>query len=207
MAGLADGWNTNELHRGFGQLFVMMALPAVDAVPAVDFATKTPDATGNPDAFSIGYTNEGWEFSTSPTFDQIRVDEEEAAVSDFITETAATITGAMRQVRNLEKLSALLPGSVYTSPTGSPTQIEKVTGGGAATFSYFCAMLIWPDDDDAAVLWAVVLYRCLNTGGLTMALGRTKDSAANVSLSGRAVSARDAGDRVYAIVRYEDVTP
>src|SRR4051812_26452280 len=124
MAGLADGWEIGELHRGFGQLFVKLAIPAVDAVAAVDFALGTFDADANPDAFSVGYTVDGWTFETSPTFDQRRVDEEETAVSDFITETNATISGQMAQVRNLEKLSTMLPGSVYTAPTGSPTQIE-----------------------------------------------------------------------------------
>lgn len=207
MAGLANGWDADKLHRGFAQLFIMMALPAVDAVPAIDFATGTPDATANPDAFSVGYTNEGWTFGTEITSDEIKVDEEETAVRDFITATTATITGAMRQVKDLPKLSALMPGSVYSAPSGTPTQIEKVTAGGATTFSYFCAMLIFPDQDDPAVFWGIVLYRCLNTGGLSIELGRTKDSAANVTLSGRAVSARTAGDRVFAIVRYEDVTP
>lgn len=207
MAGLAHGWAIGELHRGFGELFLGLALPAVDAVPAIDFATGTPDATANPDGFSVGYTNEGWTFATSPTFDEIRVDEEEDAVSDFITANEATISGAMRQVRNLERLSALLPGSSYNAPAGSPTQIEKVTGGGLQTFSYYVAMLIWPDDDDPAVFWAVVLYRCLNRGGLEFSISRTNDSAATVTLTGRAVSGRTAGDRTYAIVRYEDVTP
>lgn len=207
MAGLANSWDVGKLHRGFGQLFVMLATPANGAVMAVDFATKTPDGTANPDAFGVGYTVDGWTFETSPTFDQRKVDEEETAVSDFITETTATITGQMAQVRDLEKLSLMLPGSVYTAPTGTPTQIEKVTGGGSSTFGYFTAALIWPDDDDADVLWWVMLYRCLNSGGLSIAIARTKDSVANVALSGRAVSGRTAGDRVYAIVRAEDVTP
>jgi hypothetical protein len=207
MSGVADGWNIGELHRGFAKLVVKLAIPALDAVMAFDFATGMPDATANPDAFHVGYTADGWEFDIEYTSDQRKVDEEETAVSDFITETTATITGQMAQVRNLSKLSTMLPGSVYTAPTGSPTQIEKVTGGGLATFSYFCAALIWPDDDDTAVFWWTMLYRCLNTGGLKIGLGRTKDSLAPVTLSGRAVSGRTAGDRVYAIVRAEDVTP
>lgn len=206
MAGLANGWNVNELHRGFGQLFIKLALPANGAVMAIDFATGTPDAVANPSGISVGYTAEGWDFATNPTFEQRRVDEEEAAVADFITETEATITGQMAQVRNLSKISALLPGSVYTAPAGTPTQIEKVTGGGLATFSYFTAALIWPDDDDADVFWWVMLYKCLNSGGLSIGIGRTKDSVANVTLSGRAVSGRTAGDRVYALVRAEDLS-
>lgn len=207
MAGLAHGWDINELHRGFGELFINLALPANGAVMAIDFATGTPDATANPNGMSVGYTNEGWEFATSPTFDEIRVDEEEDAVSDFITASEATISGAMRQVRNLERLSTLLPGSVYTAPAGTPTQIEKLTGGGLQTFSYYTSALIWPDDDDADVFWWVMLYRCLNRGGLSIGIGRTKDSAATVTLTGRAVSGRTAGDRTYAIVRAEDLTP
>lgn len=207
MAGLAHGWNINELHRGFGELFIELALPANGAVMAIDFATGTPDATANPSGFSVGYTNEGWEFATSPTFDEIRVDEEEDAVSDFITANEATISGAMRQVRNLDKLSTLLPGSVYTAPTGTPTEIEKLTGGGLQTFSYYTAALIWPDDDDVDVFWWVMLYRCLNRGGLSIGIGRTKDSAATITLTGRAVSGRTAGDRTFAIVKAEDLTP
>lgn len=205
MAGLANGWDTTELHRGFGQLWVGLALPATDAVMVLDTATGNPDSTANPNGFSVGYTNEGWEFSTSPTFDEIRVDEEEDPVSDFITANETTISGAMRQVKNLERLSFMVPGSVYTAPAGTPTQIEKVTGGGAATFDYFTAALIWPDSDDAAVHWWVMLYRCLNRGGITMGLGRTKDSAVTVTLTGRALSTRTAGDRVFAIVRREIV--
>jgi hypothetical protein len=207
MAGIADGWNIDELHRGFGQLFVMLATPANGAVMAIDFATRRPDATANPDGFSVGYTVDGWTFDTKPTFDQRRVDEEETAVSDFITETEATIAGQMAQVRNLEKLSIMLPGSQYAAPTGTPTQIEKVTGGGLSTFDYMTAALVWPDDDDSAVVWWVMLYRCLNSGGLSFGVARTKDAVASVTLSGRAVSGRTAGDRVYAIVRAEDVTP
>jgi hypothetical protein len=207
MAGVADGWAIGELHRGFAKMVIKLAIPAVDGVMAIDFATKMPDATANPSAIHIGYTNEGWDFATTPTFDAIRVDEEEDAVSDFITENEATFSGAMRQVRNLSKLSSMLPGSVYTAPAGTPTQIEKVTGGGLQTFDYFCAAAIFPDDDDDAVVWWIMLYRCLNRGGLTIGLGRTKDAAATVTLTGRAVSGRTAGDRTYAIVRAEDVTP
>jgi len=207
MAGLPHGWNVNELHRGFGELFVGLALPADGAVMAIDFATGTPDATANPNGFSVGYTAEGWDFTIEYTSEQRKVDEEETAVADFITETTATIAGQMAQVRNLEKLSFMLPGSVYTAPAGTPTQVEKITGGGGTTFDYFTAALIWPDDDDDAVFWWIMLYRCLNTGGLTIGIGRTKDALAPVTLSGRAVSSRTAGDRVYAKVRAEDVTP
>lgn len=206
MAGVAVGWDINELHRGFARLVVKLAVPAVDAVMAIDFATGMPLLSANPDAFHVGYTEDGWEFDTNSTTDARKVDEEETAVSDFITETTATITGQMAQVRNLQKLSVMLPGSVYTAPTGSPTQIEKVTGGGLSTLSYFCAALIFPDDDDPAVIWWIMLYRVLNSGGLKIALGRTKNSLAAVTLSGRAVSGRTAGDRVYAIVRAEDVS-
>lgn len=206
MAGVALGWDTLKLHRGFAKMVIKLAVPATDAVMVIDFATGMPDATANPNAIHVGYTAEGWEFNIEYTSDQRRVDEEETAVADFITETTATITGQMAQVRNLPLLSAMLPGSVYTAPTGTPTQIEKVTGGGLSTFSYFCAALIWPDDDDADVIWWVMLYRCLNTGGLSIGLGRTKDSLANVTLSGRAVSGRTAGDRVYAKVRAEDLS-
>jgi hypothetical protein len=52
----------------------------------------------------------------------------------------------------------------------------------------------------------VMLYRCLNRGGLTISIGRTKDAAATVTLTGRAVSGRTAGDRTYAIVRAEDLS-
>jgi hypothetical protein len=207
MPGVADAWDIGELHRGFGKLVINLAVPAVDGVMAIDFASGMPDLTANPDGLHVGYTVEGWYFNIEFTSDQRRVDEEETAVADFITETTATITGQMAQVRNLEKLSMMLPGSVYTAPAGTPTQIEKVTGGGLSTFSYFCAALIWPDDDDPAVLWWVMLYRCLNSGGLSIGIGRTKDSVANVTVSGRAVSGRTAGDRVYALVRAEDVTP
>lgn len=206
MAGLADGWSTTELHRGFGQLWINLATLATDAVLTIDFATGNPDATANPSGLSVGYTNEGWTFATAPTFDEIRVDEEEDPVSDFITANETTISGEMRQVLNLSRLQKLLPGSVYTAPTGTPTQVTKLTGGGLATFSYYTAALIWPDPNDADVFWAVTLYRCLNRGGLSFGIGRTKDSAASVTLTGRAVSGRTAGDRVYAIVRYEDLS-
>lgn len=207
MAGLANGWNINELHRGFGQLFVGLALPADGAVMAIDFPSGNPDATANPNGFSVGYTSEGWEFTIEYTSEERRVNEEETPVADFITETTARITGTMAQVRNLDLLSFMLPGSVYSAPAGTPTQIEKLTGGGGSTFSYFTAALIWPDDDDADVKWWIMLYRCLNTGGLTLGISRTADSLAPVTLSGRAVSGRTAGDRVYALVRAEDVTP
>lgn len=205
MAGIANGWDTAELLRAVAQMFVGLALPANGAVMVIDPATGTPDATANPNGFSLGYTNEGWEFATSPTFDEIRVDEEEDPTSDFITANETTISGAIRQVRNLERLSFMIPGSDYTAPAGTPTQIEKVTGGGTTTFDYFTAALIWSDPDDDAVHWWVMLYRCLNRGGITMGLGRTKDSAVTVTLTGRALSSRDAGDRVYAIVRRETV--
>jgi len=206
MAGLADGWATTELHRGFGQLWINLATLATDAVLTIDFATGNPDSTANPNGISVGYTEDGWEFATSPTFDEVRVDEEEDPVSDFITANETTISGQMRQIRNLSRLQKLLPGSVFTAAAGTPTQVTKLTGGGLATFSYYTAALIFPDDDDTDVIWAITLYRCLNRGGLTFGIGRTKNSAASVTLTGRAVSGRTAGDRVYAIVRYEDLS-
>jgi hypothetical protein len=115
MAGLANGWNINELHRGFGQLFVGLALPADGAVMAIDFPSGNPDATANPSGFSVGYTSEGWEFTIEYTSEERRVNEEETPVADFITETTARITGTMAQVRNLDLLSFMLPGSVYSA--------------------------------------------------------------------------------------------
>jgi len=197
MAGLPNGWDTAKLNRAKAQLFVNLAQPAVDSVMLLDMATGTPDATANPSGFGVGYTEEGWDFTTSPTFDEIRVDEEEDAVSDFITANETTITGAMRQVLNLANLQKLIPGSVYTGPA---VGVTKLTGGGLSTFSYYAAALVWADPNVTGAYWWLMMYRCLNRGGLGFGLGRTKDSAATVTLTGRSVSGRTAGDRVFQLV-------
>lgn len=198
--GLPNGWDVNELHRGFGEVFVGLALPAVDSIPEIDFDTGTPDEIANPDAFSIGYTNGGWDFTATPTFEEDRVDEEEDPVADFITTNEVTLAAEMRQVKNLERLAFLMPGGTHVPESGG---IEKLTGGGKQTFSYFTAMLIVPDQVDAGVYWSITLYRCLNRGGIAFGFGRTRSSAATLSLSGRAVSGRTAGDRTFAIARHE----
>ena len=122
-------------------------------------------------------------------------------------------TGEVNRVNNDHgispdgKLFVISAGHMYTLPSsgGTPTQITKLTGGGLETFSYYTAALIWPDPDDADVFWAVILYRCLNRGGLTFGLGRTRDSAASVTLTGRAVSGRTAGDRLTAAISADGV--
>ncbi len=204
MPGVAHGWNSSELNRAAGEVFVGLSAVAVDSVPTIDFDTGTPDATANPDAESVGYTSEGWTASVKPALEGDRVDEEEDPVEDYITTNEVTLSGAIRQVKNLSRLALLTPGSVYTAPAGG---VEKVTGGGKRSFNYMTAMLIWEDHQEPGVFYAFVLYRCVNTAGLEIAVGRTRPSAVPVTLSGRAVSGRSAGDRTYCFVRYEEVSP
>lgn len=199
MAGLAHGWAVDELNRAPGEVFVGLATLAVDAVPTIDLTTGTPDATANPSGVSLGYTNEGWTASAKPTFDAIRVDEEEDAVSTFITSNDVSISGAIRQVKNFDRLALITPGATHVAEASN---VEKLTGGGLKTFSYTVAMLVWEDPNEPGTFWAFVLYRCVNTAGLELGVGRTKDSAVNVTLTGYADSTRDAGDRTYALVKY-----
>lgn len=198
--GLPNGWDVNELHRGFGEVFVGLAQPAVDSLPTLDLDTGTPDEVENPDAFSIGYTNEGWNFGAAPTFEEDRVDEEEEAVQDFITTNEVTLSAEMRQVKNLEKLAALMPGGTHHPASGG---IEKLTGGGKKTFGYSVVVLIVPDQVDEGVYWMICLYRAINRGGLSFGFGRTRSSAASIEFAGRSLSGRSAGDRTFAIARVE----
>ena len=201
MAGLAHGWDTTELNRASGEVFVGLAALAVDALPTIDLDTVTPDATANPDAMSLGYTNEGWTAAARPSFQAVRVDEEEDAVSTFITSNEVTLSGAIRQVKNLERLALITPGSVHTPLAAG---VEKLTGGGLRTFSYTTAVLLWEDPNEPGVVWAFGLYKCINTAGLEIGVGRTRDSAVNVTLTGYADSTRDAGDRTFFFARLEE---
>lgn len=202
MAGVDHGWDPQELNRAAGELFIGLSAVALDSVPTIDFDTGTPDGTANPNAESLGYTAEGWTASAKPTIEGDRVDEEEDPVEDFITTNEVTIAGTIRQVKNLARLAKLTPGAVYHAVAGG---IEKITGGGKRSFNYMTAMLIWEDHQEPGVFWAFVLYKCVNSAGLEIAVGRTKGSAVAITLSGRAVSTRTAGDRTFAFVRYEEV--
>jgi len=202
--GLAHGWDVDELMRAPGEVFAGLALPAVDSIPEVDLATGTFDEVDNPDGYSLGYTQEGWTFKTEPTFEEDRVDEEEEAVESFITQNNTTLSAALRQVQNLSRLAKLLPGATYHALTAG---IEKVTGGGKKTFDYMTAGFIAEDPHEAGTFWVIVLYRCLNTAGVELGFGRTKNTLMNVTLAAKAVSGRTAGDRVYAIARVKAAGP
>lgn len=200
--GVAHGWNSEELNRAAGELFIGLSAVALDSVPTIDFDTGTPDEDENPDAVSVGYTAEGWTASAKPAIEGDRVDEEEDPVEDYISTNEVTVAGNMRQVKNLARLAKLTPGSVYHAVSGG---IEKITGGGKRSFNYMTAMLIWEDHQEAGVFWGFGLYKCVNTAGIELAVGRTKGSAVPISLSGRAVSTRTAGDRTYFFAKYTEV--
>lgn len=128
----------------------------------------TPWSTVSANWNAIGYTEEGHEFSSEPSFEAIEVAEElvpiryeEANKSESLTFSAAEMT--------VDNLTRAFNGGTVTTLSGSVKRYEPPAIGQAVR-----AMLGW-ESDDGTERW--VFRKCVQAGNVTIARRKSPDKA------------------------------
>lgn len=128
----------------------------------------TPWATVDTDWEAIGYTEEGHEFSSSPSFEAIEVAEEripiryeEANKEEMLSFSAAEIT--------VNNLTHAFNGGAITTISGTVKSFEPPGIGEAIR-----AMIGW-ESDDGEERW--VFRKCVQAGDVTIARKKSPDKA------------------------------
>lgn len=128
----------------------------------------TPWATVSANWLPIGYTEEGHEFSSEPSFEPIEVAEElvpiryeEAAKNESLSFAAAELT--------VENLQRAFNGGVVTTLSGTVVRYEPPALGSATR-----AMLGW-ESNDATERW--IFRKCVQVGNVTIARRKSPDKA------------------------------
>lgn len=154
--------NPNKVKVGPGLLYIA---PLGSTEPS---NLTTPWATVDVDWLPIGYTEEGHEFSSEPSFEPITVAEEltpiryeEADKTEMLSFAAAEMT--------VENLTRAFNGGVVTTISGTVVRYEPPALGSATR-----AMLGW-ESNDGTERW--VFRKCVQSGNVTIARRKSPDKA------------------------------
>ncbi len=154
--------NPNKVKVGPGLLYIA----PLGTVEPTDLVTAwgTVDSDWSP----IGYTEEGHEFGSEPSFEPIEVAEElvpiryeEANKNEMLSFSAAELT--------IDNLTRAFNGGVVTTLSGTVKRYEPPAIGGAVR-----AMLGW-ESDDGEERW--VFRKCVQAGNVTIARRKSPDKA------------------------------
>lgn len=154
--------NPNKVKVGPGLLYIA---PLGTTEPT---NLTTPWATVDSDWAPIGYTEEGHEFSSEPSFEPIEVAEElvpiryeEANKNEMLSFNAAELT--------VDNLTRAFNGGAVTVLSGTVKRYEPPALGQAVR-----AMLGW-ESDDGEERW--VFRKCVSAGNVTIARRKSPDKA------------------------------
>lgn len=154
--------NPNKVKVGPGLLYI-------NTVGATEPSNlTTPWSTVDAGWTAIGYTEEGHEFSSEPSFEPIEVAEElvpiryeEANKNEMLSFAAAEMT--------IENITRAFNGGVVTTLSGAVKRFEPPAIGQATR-----AMLGW-ESDDGTERW--IFRKCVQAGNVTIARKKSPDKA------------------------------
>lgn len=154
--------NPNKVKVGPGLLYIA---PPGSTEPV---NLTTPWATVDADWQAIGYTEEGHEFSSEPSFEPITVAEElspiryeEADKTEMLSFAAAEMT--------VDNLTRAFNGGTVTTLSGTVVRFEPPAIGQASR-----AMLGW-ESQDGTERW--VFRKCVQAGTVTIARRKSPEKA------------------------------
>ena len=195
MAGTATRYDSTLIRAGtVGQLWAGLAVPAADARLTLD-ADGTPDATANPNATHLGHTAAGLTGNIGYTVTDLFVDESPFPVRSTSNAATMTLSGDLVQIFDAEVLQFLTaPFGTYSTTANSHHLVQV---GTKATLPYDSIAAIWPTNVTGE--YAVFhIYNGLNTGGLQITIDRQGRSQSPFTITGYALTAREAADTMGA---------
>lgn len=173
------------------------------------YGTQLPDLTnlipgGNEgtqvdwsDFDQIGYTDDGIDLSYNPTFKDIKVDEEMAAVDSILDGEKATVTIKMAEA-TLANLNRAIAGSVYATDAEG----ESVTVGSATKAQIQKFVIGFEGPAPNTNLTRVFIgYKARPTGNVGMKMQRADKVIIPVEFELLADSTQSAGNRLF---KYRD---
>jgi hypothetical protein len=140
-----------------------------------DAAIYIEDPAANGSSYVLaGYTEEGSEFTYTPTNAMIDVHEETVPIDAKIEAEEMTITAILAE-STLTNLTTAIAGASTTSDT-------MTLGGGVMRF--IRAKLVTIDPDDVTKFRKIELYKCAINGPVTLASRRTEKTQVQLTLTG-----------------------
>lgn len=186
-------FNAAHITNQYGWFWVGLAIPAASARLTL-FTDGSPDATANPSAKHLGHTTEGWQMTASTTREEIKVDEQAAAIDTVITDLPVSLAANLAQTQDISGvLQHLVSGfGTYSTAAG----YEQITGG-TTTIVYTASALITPTKNDATKFLIYNLYKSLNDSGLANQVKRIGMGNNPVAFRGYAITSRAAVDTTF----------
>lgn len=190
MAGTALNFSAAHITNQYGWFWVGLAIPAAAARITL-FTDGTPDATANPSAKHLGHTTEGWEMTASVTAEDIRVDEQVAAIDSVLNELAVALAANLAQTQDISGvLQHLVQGFGTYATAAGYEQIQL----GILPIVYTPSALITPTKNDATKFMVYNLYKSKNDSGLANQIKRRGLGSNPVAFRGFGITSRAATD-------------
>ncbi|HEX4311882.1 MAG TPA: hypothetical protein VHZ25_17765 [Acidobacteriaceae bacterium] len=200
MAGTAKGYDISAIHQGPGDLWII-GTPPTDTTQrlTLNATDGTPDATAHPASVCLGTTESGITFTIKVKAADIKVDQAEAPVDNYLEELDASIEAELSQ-QSVDLLQNALTTGVYSTASG----YKQLTFGGISIVPSFAIAAITPKRTGTNLYIVSLLYKCNSKGGLTIMASRSKKSTHKVQFTGLADLARTVGRQIG--VHYETLT-
>jgi hypothetical protein len=172
------------------------ALPSLTTIPS---ASTWTSAGFTP----FGYTDDGVQFTHTPTFKEIEVDEEMAAIDNRLIKEKLEV-GIKLAESTLLNLAVAIPGSTLTEgPTTSTLTVGSPSNPELGEYVLAFQGPAPGSETNAGTLGRViVVYRVKNTAAVTHHAQRKDKVIYAVKFDAMADSSKSAGQRLYEVIDY-----
>jgi stage V sporulation protein SpoVS len=174
----------------------ILIAPIGTAVPATPTSATT--VTWDTAFKEVGYTQKGIDLTYTPTFKDINVDEEMAAVKQILTAEKATVSAVLSEA-TLKNLSYAIAASTLTvTPAGaSQVGVSELHVGSGTQVEHIIA---FEGKSPQGFPRIFVGYRGLCAAAVKLAFQRTTETTINFEVNLLADSNQSAGSRLFKII-------
>jgi hypothetical protein len=122
----------------------------------------------HPNARNVGYSQDGFMLSRTPTFEDLPVDQESEPIGDAYLTQDVHLTTKILQVRDYDNLAALAPGLSAQAGTGW----KGISDSAVQSYILIPVAVVSPLPNDATKFQVIIVYAAKNVGKLDLTLAK-----------------------------------
>lgn len=195
MAATPRNYDITQIHQGPGDIWVMplTSAPSDSAQRLTLAADGSLDSVAHPTAVCLGLTEGAIAIAVKVKLSDIKADQFEAPIDTYMDSVDAEMSVTLEQ-QGVSLLQQVLSTGVY-STQASPGW-NQLTAGGISIVPAVCVAAVTPKRTGSGLFVVSLLFRVASKGGVTISIGRAKNSSHKVQFAGQSDVTRTAGRQI-----------
>ena len=188
-------YDVTHIHQGPGDIWYIPTPPVDSTAPQLVLASDgSPDLTTQPGCICLGGTNGAITTVATPKLEEIKIDQSDGPVANYLTGLEMSIEADMAQL-DPALLQYALPFAVYSTVV-TPGYKQLTFGDQAIPSSGICIACISAKRAVSGKFIVSMLFAAVGSMPLSIAIGRAKASANKATFKGMNDLTRTAGRRM-----------